>query len=121
MHRGPWALVPTLPLFAAAIDASLWRRTTGSIRPRVLTPEGLSSQGNVALARGTKPTIVSISEPRSGRFAGKRRHDFAREPAQLRHAVEDCQDDILDAGAAQRFDLLANLVRGAVERVGFGA
>src|SRR5262249_16343385 len=37
MHRGPWALVPPFP-FAAAIDASLWRRTAGLTRPIPVTP-----------------------------------------------------------------------------------
>jgi hypothetical protein len=38
MHRGPWVFVPLL--LAAAIDASIGRRTTtGEIRPFVLTPD----------------------------------------------------------------------------------
>src|SRR4029079_11185633 len=127
MHRGPWALVPPLP-FAAAIDASLWRRTTGTIRPRVLTPESYRLRGmwRWQEARGRnshsrRACFIRGCGVFTRSFAGERRHDLAREAPQLLLAAEQRQDDVFAASALKDFKRSANLVRRSVERVGLGA
>src|SRR3569833_2135979 len=103
MHRGPVALVPPLP-FAAAIDASLWRRTAGWVRPRFLTQEVHRLRGmwrrqeeqnrqNVSSWMGFARMWRSLI--REGRLY------LARKPLQLRGAAEQCQDDVLDTGGWQ--------------------
>src|SRR4029079_9127309 len=127
MHRGPWALVPPLP-FAAAIDASLWRRTTGMIRPQVLTPEGYRLKGMWRWQEARRRNLHSSG----ARFTRTCRwpscpmtweggHDVVREAPQLLLTAEQRQDDVIHSRALQYFKRPADFVRRAVERVRFGA
>src|SRR6187397_562802 len=126
MHRGPWALVPPLP-FAAAIDASLWRRTTGIIRPRVLTPECYRLRGmwRWQEARDRQIVLNGASFARTCYRLrrppiSERRHDIARKAPQLFLAAVYRQQDIFDAGLAVDMEPLADIVGGVVERIRLG-
>ena len=126
MHRGPWALVPPLP-FAAAIDASLWRRTAGWFRPQVLTPEGHRLRGMWRWQEEQGRPIVSggrVSRARSagsfGRLSAKagitsraKRRNCAVPPKIVRMRYS--------TPAACSASSLAQISSGrAEERVGFG-
>src|SRR5262249_41065907 len=102
MHRGPVALVPPLP-FAAAIDASLWRRPAGVVRPRIVTPECHGLRGMWPWQEEQSRQIVSnrggrvrdIGAPLSS-LPCKHRHDIAGETTQLFLVAVHGQQNVFD-------------------------